>query len=296
MKRNLSVFGLLFIIAIIALNSCKKEDRVKPEIYLLGAGGQLLGNTDQDTTVLLFTKYTDPGVNVEDNVSKPEDIVVTNDIEDVLKVTDDGYLSKAADVVITYTATDEALNETKRCRNVSVRNIAEPFAEVYLTERTALFVDSDTIYNSTVSVDTRIPGRLNFPKVYLHTDDGEKIYFKLAADLYSPEFSTEFSDVIAYMGTSSDKETPFFKDMTYAEGIEAATNFDLLMISAQTFTDALGNHYIISGVSDPDNVNLPYSRIEYLSGTKTVKKIILELNVTKEGEYVDRVTEVYFPQ
>ncbi len=296
MKRNLSVFGLLLIIAIIVSNSCKKEDLVAPEIYLLGVGGQLLGNTDQDTTVLLFTQYTDPGVNVEDNVSKPEDIAVTDDIEDVLKVTDDGYLRKVEDAVITYTATDEALNEKKRCRNVSIRNISEPFAEVYMTERTALFVDDEITYNSTVSVDGRIPGRLSFPKVYFHTDEGEIVYFKLAADLYSTEFSTEFSDVIAYMGTASDKETPFFKDMTYAEGMEAATNFNLLKISAQTFTDVLGNHYIISGVSDPDNVNLPYSRIEYLSGTKTVKKIILELNVTKEGEYTDRVTEVYVPQ
>ena len=100
-----------------------------------------------------------------------------------------------------------------------VITISEPFAEVYMTERTALFVDDEITYNSTVSVDGRIPGRLSFPKVYFHTDEGEIVYFKLAADLYSTEFSTEFSDVIAYMGTASDKETPFFKDMTYAEGI-----------------------------------------------------------------------------
>ncbi len=295
--KNLSFYSiLLFAAAVSVFNSCKKDDVIAPEIYLLGNSGQSLGNTDQDTIVLLFTKYTDPGVLVEDNVSKVEDIVVINNIEDALDITSDGYLRRAEDVIITYTATDEALNDSEIHRNVSIKNISEPFAGVYSTGRTSMFVDSETTYNSTVSVDTRIPGRINFPKVYSHIDTDESVYFKLAADLYNPGLSTEFSSLIGYMGTTTDKEDPFFKDMTYVEGIDTVLSFNLLMISAQSFTDALGNQYTISGVSNPADANLPYSRIEYLSGTKTIKRIILELNVTKDGVYTDRVTEIYVPQ
>ena len=40
--------------------------------------------------------------------------------------------------------------------------------------------------------------------------------------------------------------------------------------------------------------NYPLSRIEYLGDSKTIKRIVLELNVTKNNS-VDRVTEVYIP-
>lgn len=294
--KNLKLVVVLLLFSFVAiLNSCKKEDNIKPEMYLLGSNNQILNQAQNDTTVLLYTKYVDPGVKVEDNLSAVENIVVTNDSENVLKYTADGYLNRVENVVLTYTAVDEALNEAKISRTINIKNISEPFATTYLTSRTTLFIPNGTSYNSIVTVDNRIPGRINFPKVYRHDDSAADIYFKIGADLYNPTYSQQFSTEIAYMGKTGDKETPFFMDMSYAEGIAAITDFDYLMISAQVFTDALGHQYTIAGVSDPSNVNLPYSRIEYLDGTKTIKRIILELNVTKEGEYVDRVTEIYTP-
>lgn len=295
--KKLSFLIVLFLFgALIVLNSCKKEDLIGPVVYLLGADSQILESDEADTVVLLYTKYVDPGVSVEDNVSEVEDIVVVSDIDDVLDFTDDGYLRRVEDVIITYSATDEALNVTDKERNISIRNISEPFAGVYTTERTALYIEQETTYNSTVAVDTRVPGRISFPKVYAHIESETDIDFKLVADLFDPEKSTSYSASIAYMGTSTDSDTPFFKDMTYTEGMDAALDFELLMISAQTFTDDLGRQFTISGVSDPSNVDLPYSRIEYLSGTTTIKRIVLELNVTRDGVSTDRVTEVYVPQ
>jgi len=296
--KKLSFLIILFLFgALIVLNSCEPPpDNIGPDVYLLGADSQILESEEADTVVLLYTKYDDPGVSVEDNVSEVEDIVVVSDIEDVLNFTDDGYLRRVEDVVITYSATDEALNPTYKERNISIRNISEPFAGVYTTQQTAQYIVQDTVYISTVAVDTRVPGRLSFPKVYAHRVIEEAIYFKVVADLFDPEKSTSYSTTIAYMGTTADKDTPFFKDMTYTEGMDAALDFELLMISAQTFTDDLGRQFTISGVADPSNVDLPYSRIEYLSGTTTIKRIVLELNVTRDGVYTDRVTEVYVLQ
>jgi hypothetical protein len=292
MKNTSILFGFLLLSGFFIFNSCGRDD-LPPDIYLLDSNSEI--TQQSDTTVLLFTKYTDPGIKAEDNVTEEANIIKTDDSEDELEVTADGYLKRVEDIVITYTATDEALNVGTKTRNISIRNISEPFAGVYMTTRTAMFIEDETTYNSTVSVDTRIPGRLGFPKSYSHIDTETSIYFKVVADLFNPEASTVFSEIIAYMGTVSDKELPFFKDMTYTEGMEAALDFNLLMISAQTFTDALGNAYTISGVADPINPDLPLSRIEYLSGTKTIKRIILELNVTKDGVYTDRVTEIYTP-
>ena len=41
--------------------------------------GKILHGEAKDTTLLLWSKYVDPGVFVEDNASKTEDIVVTLD-------------------------------------------------------------------------------------------------------------------------------------------------------------------------------------------------------------------------
>jgi hypothetical protein len=294
--KNLSILlGIFFIGAILILNSCKKEDLLAPVVYLLGSESQILDDSQSDTTVLLFTKYIDPGIMSEDNVTAVEDIVVTNDGDNVLEYTDDGYLERAEHVQLTYTATDEAGNYASIIRDIYIKNISEPFATTYITDGTTMFIPDETNYNSIVTADSRIPGRINFPKVYKHEESSTEIYFKVAAELYSPTYSQNYSTEIGYMGTPSDKEIPFFVDMTYDEGVDAILEFDYLMINAQNFTDALGNEYTIAGVADPLNVDLPYSRIEYLTGTKTVKRIILELNVTKEGQYVDRVTEIYTP-
>jgi hypothetical protein len=295
MKTFLTIFAVFFILCLAVLSSCKKPDETGPIIYLLGVNNQILEANQTDTILLLYTKYVDPGVIVEDNVSDLENIIVTDNSEDVLSVTTDGYLKKVEDVKITYTAKDEALNVTTIEKNISIKNISQPFAGTYITNRTSMQLPAIANYNSIVSVDGRIPGRISFPKVYNHEESSQNIYFRIFADLYSPDLSTNYSTEIGYMGTAGDKETPYFVDMSYEEGINSALDFEYLMISAQPFTDNLGNQYTISGVADPTNSDLPYSRIEYLNSSKTIKRIVLELNVTKEGEYTDRVTEIYTP-
>ncbi|HOZ31185.1 MAG TPA: hypothetical protein PLL66_09725 [Bacteroidales bacterium] len=294
MKTLLLILASITIFTFI-FSSCKKPDETGPDIYLLGINNQILEASQTDTILLLYTKYQDPGVIVEDNVSDVEDVIVTDDNDEVLSVSDEGFLNKVEDVVITYTAKDEALNVSSIEKNISIRNISEPFAGTYITNRTSMFLPTVSNYNSVVSVDSHIPGRISFPKVYKHEESSEDIYFKLVADMYSPDNSTQYSSGIAYMGKVEDKETPFFIDMSYEEGIASAVEFEYLMISAQIFTDDLGNQYTISGVADPTDNDLPYSRIEYLDGSNTIKRIVLELNVTKDGEYTDRVTEIYTP-
>jgi hypothetical protein len=263
---------------------------------LFGDGGVYLAAEESDTTVLLFSKFIDPGFDAEDNLTKTEDLILENDIEEVLLVNDAGYIRKTGEYIISYSATDEAGNTGAATRTITVENISVPFSGAYFTNRTAQQIAETTNYTSTVAVDARIPGRLSFPKVYAHVDGGEDIYFKLYADLYNPEVSDEYSETIAYMGKSTDKETPFFENMIYSDAIEEILSFERLMIPAQNFTDALGNAYIISGVADPANPDLPYSRIEYLGESTTITKIYLELNVTKDGVYTDRVSETYTPQ
>jgi len=295
MNELSKILVLLLFFGLGVLTSCDTTDETAPVIYLLGVNNQILESNQTDTILLLYTKYEDPGVQVEDNMSDMEDIIITDNSEEMLDLTSEGYLKKVEDIVITYTAKDEALNVSTIKKNISIRNISEPFAMTYITSRTAMHIPAISNYNSIVTEDTRVPGRISFPKVYKHEESSEEIYFKLLADMYDPELSTQYSTSIAYMGTSDDKETPFFLNMSYTEGMAEAVKFEYLKITAQTFTDEFDNQYTISGVADPTNSDLPYSRIEYLNETGAIKRIVLELNVTKEGEYTDRVTEIYTP-
>lgn len=293
-----NIIYLSFAILVVVFVSCDTPDAIPPDVLLLGDGGVYLADNATDTTVLLFSKFTDSGFEAEDNLTKTENLILANDLEDVLLVNDAGYIRKTGEYTITYSATDEAGNVGTAKRAITVENISAPFAGAYYTNLTAQQI-TDTMYTSTVAVDTRVPGRLRFPKVYAHRDGAEfaeNIYFRVYADLYKPEVSDEYSETIAYMGKQTDKETPFFEIMTYTEAITEILSFERLMIPAQTFTDALGNVYTISGVADPANPDMPYSRIEYLGESTTITKIYLELNVTKDDVYTDRVTEIYTPQ
>jgi len=297
MRRTLSMLLAVAILSTLFLVSCKPVDNQGPKIYLLGADGNIIQDIDNDTVVLLFTIYNDPGVKVEDNATQTSAIVLENDAEDELSTNTAGYLKRAEEVVLTYTATDEALNVSTKGRNIRIGNISDPFVNTYATTRDALYI-IDTSYNSNVSADTRVPGRLKFPKVYAHYWDGNKSYFRVTADLYNEDLSTEFSEDIAYMGTPSNKDIAFYSNMTYEEGTDSILTFSRLKIEAQDYSDTLGNVVYVAGKDDDHG--LPLSRIEYLSGTKTVKRIVLELNVSKFINGVeqspDQVIEYYVPQ
>ncbi len=263
-----------------------------PTIYFYDVNNNTLRNAD--TTLLLYTKYVDPGVYAEDNVSKSSAIIISSNLEDELPVTSAGYNKRTGQYVIRYTATDEAGNVGEKLKNITVYNVSEPFANSYITTRNTLYLNNDTSYSSTVSADRRIPGRLRFSKVYSHYLGDKRIYFKVNADLYAPDkFSTSYSEEIGYMGTQSDKDTPFFSSMTYDAAADSILTVTHLKVFAQEYSDTTGNYSVaISGVEEG---GVPLSRIEYLSNSKTIYRIILELNVTDNG-VVDRVTEIYTPK
>lgn len=292
MKRTLSIIIVVFAVFTAFLTSCGPKDTQAPKIYVLGHDGGYLEDHETDTTLLLWTRYSDPGVYCEDNATLTENIVVTNDSASVFTASDDKYLRSVKSFVLTYTARDEEGNISTKPRNIRVANISEAFIGSYATRRTSQNLNNDTIYNSTLSVDNRIAGRLRFPKVYAHTWDGKKTYFKVNADLYSTNLSQTFNNRHGYLGLKNNTNTAFFSIMTYTEAIDEILNIELLKIDAQDYTDSLGNVVFIKGVEDINEI--PLSRIEYLGGTHTIKRIVLELNVTK-GNIPDKVTEIYIP-
>lgn len=292
MKRTLSIIVVVLTAFTAVFTSCVPKDTQGPKIYILGDGNVILPDGKTDTVLLFWTKYTDPGVLVEDNATMTSKIVVTDDSEDVFPLSDDGYLKSVKSFTLTYTAKDEELNTSTNTRNIRIANISEAFIGSYKTTRNSNLLNDDTSYNSTLAVDTKVAGRLRFPKVYAHSWDGKKTYFKVNADLFSPDLSSTFNARHGYLGKSSDSDEAYFADMTYTEAIESILSIEHLRIDAQDYTDSLGNQVYIQGVTDINNI--PLSRIEYLGDTKTIKRIVLELNVTKDG-VPDRVTEIYIP-
>lgn len=290
--KKLSGIILIAIIGIALMFSSCQKDKQAPKIYLLDAHGKIMPSGKTDTTVLLFTKYVDPGIRVEDNATKTADIVVTSDIEAVLKVNNEGYLNRTGEYEITYTATDLEGNVATKKRLVKVVNISEPFVGSYIIRRDSQ-IANDTTYKSTIVVDQRVPGRLRFSKVYAHTWDGRKIYYRVNADLWNPGQPTNADPSIAYMGSANDPTVPFFRNLTYTQGFDSILTFRHLKIPAQNYLDTTGNEnykVYIAGVEDINGV--PLSRIEYIGNSKTIARIVLELNVTKNN-VVDRVTETY---
>lgn len=289
--KNLSVITLVFITFLFVLSSCGEDDTVPPNIYLLGADGNII--QESDTTILLYSKYIDPGIEVDDNVSEVADIITTTDVEDVLSYTTDGYVRRANDdgFEITYTATDEAGNSSSKIRNITVGNISDPFGGSYISSLTAAHV-AGTTYNASIGIDTQVAGRVSFSKVYAHQIEGETFSYKIDADLFSENLSTTYSSYFGYLGKPSDETIPFFEGLTYEQATDSILSFTLLQIDAQEFGDALGNTTTIAGKEEN---NLPLSRIEYLNGTKEISRIVLELNVTINDISDSNVIEIYTP-
>lgn len=310
MKKHFCLVALGLLILIISLNSCNDEvDQTPPSIYIIGQDEQIVGNHNSpyDTIVLLYTKYIEPqktfhdivfkGAYAEDNISPIEKIVLESDIDDLM-TTSEGYLRRAGDNSITYTAIDEAGNAREAIRNLSIRNISKAFAGVYETSRSSSQLDNSTVYNSSLSPDIAVPGRIRFPRVYQHNDDNNNsIYFTVNADLWSPDKSTNASELIRFMGKSNEEnEVPFFINMSYEEAIESAYTFTKLHIAAQEFSE---NYITIIGANHTDDVNTPKSKIEYIGESKTIQKITLHLIVTYddgETQWSDEVIETYIPQ
>lgn len=301
MKKNIFILVLLSMIVGL-LSSCSK-DTVNPSIYLLDSKKNTIAEDKADTVVLLYTKYVDPGVYVEDNVSLSSAITVTDNIKDVLPVTKDGYLRMTKEAEIIYTATDEAGNVSTKKRKIRVANPSEVFAGTYTLTRSTATAHFETItYRSTIAPDVRTPGRIRFNNACIHLEGGKKIYYKVGADLLkASQINMVPSAAIAYMGSDHDKEMPFYNGFLAEQAFTQIKDYTYLLVDAQTYSGETDSEtglesakIRIAGIVNSET-GLPESKIEYIQGTKIVKQIILVLNVSKEGTWSDRVTEVYRP-
>jgi len=298
MKKVFSIGILLFILASLSFQSCTPEDTQGPKVYVLDPAGDVLHGADKDTTLLLWSKYKDPGVFVEDNSTKSSDIIVTNDSANVFPANKEGYLRSTRGTLdefakLTYTAKDLAGNVGYNERPFRIANVSEAYIGAYTISRKAMHV-KDTTYTSSITADSRVAGRLRFNKVYAHKWDNKSTYFKVNADLFSPELSPSvFDERYGYIGKKNDPSTAYYSNMTYTPAMNEIYNYTYLKIDAQHYEDSLNNKVYISGVADINDI--PLSRIEFLGESRTITKIVLELNVTKNGQ-VDRVTETYIPR
>ncbi len=286
--KIISVFSLVFVSFLFVLSSCD-PDTVPPNIYLLEANGNIV--QESDTTVLLYSKFVDPGFLVEDNMTEVTNIITTTDVEDVLTFTPDGYVRRTGEFDITYTATDEAGNIATKAKAIRVGNISDPFVGSYELSRAQTQHAAGTTYTASLSVHTSTAGRVCFSKVYAQQINDETSSYKVYADLFSEDLNPIYSSYFGLLGKASDETIPFFEGLTYEQATDSILSFTQLRIAAQEFDDGLGN---ITTIAGKEENNQPLSRIKYLNGTKEISRIVLELNVTKDG-VVDDLIEIYTP-
>lgn len=241
MKKFLIPINILVIFSVVFLSSCNK-DETEPKIQLLGQNGLIVKPVPEyagvytfDTTILMFTKYKDPGIVIEDNATLTENIVVT--VEYLGSVfnnyeKNNGYVKRAGtDGVIKYTATDEAGNSSTISRKVRVANPSEILSSYdmnanksdvsfVLTKRTGSSYYNNSGMGTIVkfTASNTIPGAVTIDRVFAHKEgtDANTIYsYRITAHLFSnsPELSNTFSNTIGYMGTPSDYNTVFYESL-----------------------------------------------------------------------------------
>jgi hypothetical protein len=130
---------LSIFVALSFLFTACPSDKTAPTIYFLADDGETIDKKG-DTTVLLFTKYEDPGCYIEDNASLNENIQVSSDLEAVLPIEKKvashmGEVKKTGEYVITYSATDEAGNVGTRQKKITCKNISDIYSGTYFTKR-----------------------------------------------------------------------------------------------------------------------------------------------------------------
>ncbi|MBR4584004.1 MAG: hypothetical protein IKO34_09415 [Bacteroidales bacterium] len=259
------MYRKIYIVAIalgiiLGISGCEKEeienpqtnpqekDHIPPMIYLLDKDGNRTQNAD--TTILLYTKFIDPGVEVYDSISAVENINVESDIDLVLPIerklaTHIGEVKKTGEFLITYRATDESGNSATTTKIITCRNVSDIYAGRYLTERNEIpgslsvsDIANDTAYYSNVAAAINVAGRIRFSKVACHEYNGQKVSFKVDADLFSPELSPRTrSDQIGFLGTADNKEVIFYNGMSYETAVNSMRlNYVYLQIPHQEYT------------------------------------------------------------
>jgi len=284
-------------------------DSTAPSIYFLASDGETIDKKG-DTTLLLYTQYVDPGCYVEDNASTSENIQVTSDIETVLPIEKKAAshmneVKKTGEYVVTYSATDEAGNVGTRSKTITCKNITDVYTGKYYTKRDeitsglGLSVCRDTAYYSNVTASTNVAGRMRFSKVACHDRNGQKVSFKVDADLYSPERSPrDMSSQIGYLGESGDKESAVYKGLTYEKAIDTMLlDYVYLKIPTQEYIaytegDAAVEDYTVRIQGRMDG-QTPKSKIVY-NENGVMLYIVLELSITVANQAIQNYVEKYY--
>jgi len=309
-RRILSIMtsAVVFMALAVLCVNCK-PDTTAPAIYFKHMNGKQ--KLKADTTLMLYTKYVDPGCYVEDNASDTTNIQLTSDLETSLPLEKKiashmGELKKTGEYVVTYTATDEAGNVGQNTRLVTIKNISDIYTGRYYTKRDAvpsglgLSVCRDTVYYSNITASQTVAGRLRFSKVACHDYNGQKVSFKVDADLYSPNYSPrDMSAQIGYLGgNGGDKESIVYKGLTYEKAVDTMRmEYAYLKIPTQEYTaytegDAAINEYTVRIQGRMDG-QTPKSKIVY-NENGVMLYIVLELNLTIGGQPVQDYVEKYY--
>ena len=305
---------------ILGISGCEKEeienpqedpqenDHIPPMIYLLDKYGNRTQNAD--TTILLYTKFIDPGVEVYDSISAVGNINVESNIDMVLPIENTveshiGEVKEAGEFLITYRATDEADNSATTAKNIICRNVSDMYAGRYWTEREEAIGDavSDSCnparYYSNIKASPSVAGCIRFSKVALHEYNGQMVSFKVDADLYSPELSPRTrSDQIGFLGTAVDREVAFYSKMSYDAAVDSMRlNYVYLQIPNQVYTgyaesDVAVSDYTVRIQGRREN-GLPKSKIVY-NESGVMLYIVLELAITVNNYAIQNYVERYY--
>jgi len=311
---NRRIFRTVIFLAIIAtltvvFTACPK-DTTAPTIFFYEMDSSI-SKHGGDTTVLLYTKYEDPGWYVEDNASLSADIQVTSDIETALTTEKKdashmGQIKKTGEYVVTYTATDEAGNVGTATRKITCKNVSDIYTGRYYMKRDAILsglgmeLCRDTAYYSNVTASPTVAGRLRFSKVACHTHNGQKVSFKVDADMFSSTLSPrDMSAQIGYLGgRNGDKESVRYEGLTYDKAVDTMRfEYVYLKIPTQSYTaytegDAAVNDYTVRIQGRMDG-QVPKSKIVY-NENGVMLYILLELSLTVDNQSIQNYVEKYY--
>lgn len=234
----------IFAALLLMFTACP-SDSIAPSIYFLAKDGETIDKKG-DTTILLYTKYVDPGCYVEDNASLAADIQISSDLETVMPIEKKvashvGEVKKTGDYTITYTATDESGNAGTRSKVISVKNVSEIYTGKYWTVREEIIgggisdICQPATYYSNITASNSVAGRMRFSKVAQHEYNGQKVSFKVDADVFSPTLSSRTrSDQVGFLGKAEDKEVAFYNGMSYDAAVDSMRlNYVYLQIPTQ---------------------------------------------------------------
>ena len=323
MKKKNIIIIVLSVISMIALQSCQPKDTAAPTITILGVDGKPLKPSQNDTTILLQSKYTDPGILVEDNKTRTDNIQISSDIDIALpKDKNDGRVNRISAnntdhaYFITYTVTDDAGNSATAQRKIRVVNVSEPFAFLSKVKRFAstLQIKDTTFSGIQITTDASTAGALIFPRVYSRYENGTlKYHPNLKAYLWSD--SDTYVDInglnsddgilakIGYLGKRNNPSVPFYEDsrlfegkyynMTYQEAKKEILKFQYLVIPSQKSTDGSTT---IEGLKDSNGK--PLSKVIYVAGAPKTIELVYKVTAIINGvtRQDDSVKETYDKQ